>query len=184
MPIKDILERLIDYIAFFFLFDGIITGVFTLLNILFTGFSNIFGQYTNLFGYYPSSTYILILNIVVAISSILVGIGLMSRSHIARIGAIVLSIFYLIDIPFGTVTGSIITGNPINSYIIGGELLKQNVSFFAVTIFITAWVTVGVVQLPAEIDFLGKKFAVLRNLTSLLLAIAVSALIVITWNIF
>ena len=31
--------------------------------------------------------------------------------------------------------GSIITGNPINSYIIGGELLKQNVSFFAVTIF-------------------------------------------------
>jgi len=88
------------------------------------------------------------------------------------------------DALVSAVTGSIITGNPINSYIIGGELLKQNVSFFAVTIFITAWVTVGVVQLPAEIDFLGKKFAVLRNLTSLLLAIAVSALIVITWNIF
>ncbi|MCD6118159.1 hypothetical protein J7K93_14235 [bacterium] len=87
------------------------------------------------------------------------------------------------DALVSAVTGSIITGNPINSYIIGGELLKQNVSFFAVTIFITAWVTVGVVQLPAEIDFLGKKFAILRNLTSLVLAIAVSALIVITWKI-
>lgn len=139
MPIKDMLERLIDYIAFFFLFDGIITGVFTLLNILFTGFSNIFGQYTNLFGYYPSSIYILILNIVVAISSILVGIGLMSKSHIARIGAIVLSIFYLIDIPFGTVTGSIIITImiiPYSNSIFGHKFIEKNIPYRVIGVLI------------------------------------------------
>ncbi len=78
------------------------------------------------------------------------------------------------DTLIGTIAGSISAGNPITSYIIGGELLKGGVSLFAVTAFIVAWVTVGVVQYPAEADILGKRFAFLRNGISFILAILVS----------
>lgn len=78
------------------------------------------------------------------------------------------------DTFIGTLIGSISAGNPITSYIIGGELLNKGVSLFAVAAFIVAWVTVGIVQYPAEMDFLGKRFATLRNILSFILAILVS----------
>ena len=78
------------------------------------------------------------------------------------------------DTLIGSATGSISAGNPITSYIIGGELLKGGVSLFAVTAFIVAWVTVGVVQYPAEAGILGKRFATFRNCISFILAILVS----------
>ena len=74
----------------------------------------------------------------------------------------------------GSVFGSISAGNPITSYIIGAELLKEGVGLFAVTAFLVAWVTVGIIQLPAEAAILGKKFALTRNLISFILAILVS----------
>jgi uncharacterized membrane protein YraQ (UPF0718 family) len=54
------------------------------------------------------------------------------------------------DTLIGAIVGSISAGNPSTSYIIGGELLEEGVSLFAVTAFIIAWVTVGIVQYPAE----------------------------------
>jgi uncharacterized membrane protein YraQ (UPF0718 family) len=78
------------------------------------------------------------------------------------------------DTVIGTLIGSISAGNPITSYIIGGELLNKGVSLFAITAFIVAWVTVGIVQYPAEMDFLGKRFATLRNILSFILAILVA----------
>ena len=78
------------------------------------------------------------------------------------------------DTCIGTLIGSISAGNPITSYIIGGELLDKGVSVFAVAAFIVAWVTVGIVQYPAEMDFLGKRFATLRNVVSFILAILVA----------
>jgi uncharacterized membrane protein YraQ (UPF0718 family) len=78
------------------------------------------------------------------------------------------------DTVIGAMIGSIAAGNPINSYIIGGELLKRNVTLFAVTAFIVAWVTVGIVQLPAEASFLGRRFAVARNAISFALAMVVA----------
>ena len=78
------------------------------------------------------------------------------------------------DTFIGTVTGSISTGSAITSYIIGGELLKGGVSLFAVTAFILAWVSVGVVQYPAEAGILGKKFAFFRNFISFIMAIFIS----------
>lgn len=84
------------------------------------------------------------------------------------------------DTLLGSVTGSILTGNPITSYIIGGELLKSGISLFAVTAFIVAWVTVGVVQLPAEAAILGKRFAFARNELSFLSAVLVSIATVLT----
>ncbi|ADE35576.1 hypothetical protein [Methanohalophilus mahii] len=50
----------------------------------------------------------------------------------------------LIDPFIGSLIGSIAAGNPITSYIIGGELIKQGVSLFAVTAFLLSWVTVGI----------------------------------------
>jgi uncharacterized membrane protein YraQ (UPF0718 family) len=81
---------------------------------------------------------------------------------------------FLRDGLIGSVFGSISAGNPITSYIIGAELLKEGVGLFAVTAFLVAWVTVGIIQLPAEAAILGKKFALTRNLISFILAILVS----------
>jgi predicted Fe-Mo cluster-binding NifX family protein len=67
------------------------------------------------------------------------------------------------DIFWGNILGSVLTTNPVNSYVIGQTLLEKGVSLYAVTALISAWVTVGVVQLPVEIDALGCRFALVRN---------------------
>ena len=67
------------------------------------------------------------------------------------------------DTLWGACLGSVLAGNPINSYVIGDVLLDNGVGLFAVTAFIFAWVSVGLVQLPAEISALGRRFALLRN---------------------
>ena len=88
------------------------------------------------------------------------------------------------DTLLGSLIGSVSAGNPITSYIIGGELLKEGVSLFAVTAFIVAWVTVGVIQLPAEASILGKRFALTRNILSFIFAILVAIATVLTLRIF
>jgi uncharacterized membrane protein YraQ (UPF0718 family) len=87
------------------------------------------------------------------------------------------------DTLIGAAVGSIAAGNPITSYIIGGELLEEGVSLFAVTAFIIAWVTVGIVQYPAESGILGKRFAAARNILSFILAVLISILSVITLRV-
>ena len=82
----------------------------------------------------------------------------------------------LLDSFIGSALGSILAGNPVTSYVLGGEMLSQGVSLIAVTSFLVAWVTVGVVQLPAEIMLLGRKFAIARNITAFVLAIIVAAI--------
>jgi Uncharacterized conserved protein len=89
----------------------------------------------------------------------------------------------VLDTLWGACFGSILAGNPINSYVIGGELLKYGVSLFAVTALIITWVTVGLVQLPAEIAALGGKFALVRNAVSFVLFIAVAILTVVVFNL-
>jgi len=79
-----------------------------------------------------------------------------------------------LDTLWGACFGSIFTGNPINSYIIGGELLEYGVGLCAVTALIIAWVTVGLAQLPAEISALGSRFALVRNAISFALSIAIA----------
>ena len=84
----------------------------------------------------------------------------------------------MLDSFMGSLIGSILAGNPITSYIVGGELLKQGISLVAVTAFLVAWVTVGVVQLPAEAVLLGKRFAITRNITAFLFTIIVAIITV------
>ena len=80
----------------------------------------------------------------------------------------------ILDPIIGSFFGSILAGSPVTSYVIGGELLLQGISLITVTAFIVAWVTVGVIQIPAESIMLGKKFAIIRNLTAFVFAILVA----------
>ena len=88
-----------------------------------------------------------------------------------------------LDTFWGACFGSIFAGNPINSYVIGGELLEYGISLFAVTALIITWVTVGLVQLPAEIAVLGKRFALLRNGLSFILSIPIAIITVVILNL-
>ncbi len=78
----------------------------------------------------------------------------------------------------GDALGSVLAGNSITSYILGGEFLKQGISLFVVTTFVVSWVTVGIVQLPVESIALGKRFAILRNLSAFILSILVAVITV------
>ena len=100
-------------------------------------------------------------------------------------GELLASIFSgnaVLDTLWGACAGSVFAGNPVNSYIIGGELLKQGVSLFGVTALMLTWITVGLVQLPAEMAALGPRFAILRNIACFLLAfpIAIATVLVLT----
>ena len=123
------------------------------------------------------------------------------RSISILIGVILLIAFFINAIPpelyhraftdnntinafIGATIGSISAGSPINSYIIGGELLQQDISLFAVTAFILSWVTVGVIQLPAEAMMLGKKFALYRNSISFITSIVIALLAVYLLHFF
>ncbi len=79
----------------------------------------------------------------------------------------------------GALLGSVVAGNPVTSYIISGDMLRQGINLLTVTAFLTAWVTVGVIQLPAEIQFFGKRFALLRNGSAFLLSLVVAFLTVV-----
>ena len=85
-----------------------------------------------------------------------------------------------LDALLGASFGGVAAGHPLVSYMLGGELLTSGVSLFAVTALIVSWVTVGVVQLPAEALMLGKRFAIYRNLMCYLFAIMIAFLTVYT----
>jgi len=87
------------------------------------------------------------------------------------------------DTILGSTLGSIFTGSPITSYIVGGELLKDGVSLLAVTAFVASWVTVGIIQLPAEAAILGKRFAITRNLLSFLFSMVIAVATVVTLEV-
>lgn len=83
-----------------------------------------------------------------------------------------------LDVLVGALLGSVAAGHPLAGYILGGELLASGVSLIAVTALIVAWVSVGIVQLPAEALLFGWRFAVTRNLLCFLSAIAIAYLTV------
>ena len=87
---------------------------------------------------------------------------------------------HLIDPLIGAVVGSLAGGNPLTSYVIGGELKTEGVSMLAITAFIVSWVTVGVIQLPAEALMLGRRFAIIRNAISFLMSMGIAVLTMLT----
>ena len=89
----------------------------------------------------------------------------------------------LLDSIIGSLIGSISAGSPLTSYVLGGEFLKNGVSISAVTAFLVAWVTVGMVQLPVEVMILGRRFAIVRNLTAFGFAIAVGIITMLVLHV-
>ncbi len=77
----------------------------------------------------------------------------------------------------GAGIGSVSIGNPLVSYVLGGALLDQGISLMAVTALIVSWVTVGSIQLPAEIQTFGARFALFRNGLSFIFAIIIAFLV-------
>jgi len=90
---------------------------------------------------------------------------------------------WFFDPLIGAVLGSISGGNPLTSYVIGGELRQEGVSMLAITAFIVSWVTVGIIQLPAEGLMLGKRFAIVRNAVSFCTSIVIAIFTVLTLGI-
>jgi len=68
------------------------------------------------------------------------------------------------DALMGTLAGGISVGQPVVSYIIGGELLEGGVSLYAIVALIVSWVTLGIVQLPLEQALFGRRFTIQRNI--------------------
>ncbi len=83
-----------------------------------------------------------------------------------------------LDAILGAGLGSILAGNPSTSYIIGGELLDFGISALAVTAFLVSWVTVGIIQFPAESILLGKSFALSRNISAFVFSLIVAFVVV------
>ncbi len=78
------------------------------------------------------------------------------------------------DTLIGTIIGGVSGGQPFVSYLIGGELLDNGMSYYAVTAFVVSWVTLGVVQLPYEYSLFGGRFTLIRNLLAFLFVLLIS----------
>lgn len=88
------------------------------------------------------------------------------------------------DTFIGTFVGGISVGQPFLSYIIGGELLQEGISLYAVTAFILSFVTLGLIQLPLEYSLFGLRFTIVRNLLAFLSALLISWATVVTIGLF
>ena len=107
-------------------------------------------------------------------------INIVAKGHYSKLftGNLVL------DPLIGALAGSLSFGIPITSYIVGGELLREGVSLLAIAAFIMSWTTVGLTMLPLEAKFLGRRFAVIRNILNFFFAIIISVLVVLTLSLF
>jgi len=88
------------------------------------------------------------------------------------------------DIFTGTLIGAISSGNPAISYIISDQLLQQGVTLYAVTAFILAWITLGIVQLPAEASVFGLRFTFYKNILTLFSTMLVAYCTILTLKLF
>jgi uncharacterized membrane protein YraQ (UPF0718 family) len=87
------------------------------------------------------------------------------------------------DTLIGTLTGAVAAGNPIVSYLIGGELLGRGISLYAVCAFILSWVTLGFIQLPAEVEVFGGRFTLYRNILAFVFTMLIAVLTAFTLQV-
>ena len=78
------------------------------------------------------------------------------------------------DSIIASIAGSISFGNPVTSYIVGRNFLDHGVHVAAVTAFMVAWATIGMVAIPLEASFFGRKFALVRNMTNLIFSVLIA----------
>ncbi|MCP4719628.1 MAG: hypothetical protein GY860_09245 [Desulfobacteraceae bacterium] len=83
-----------------------------------------------------------------------------------------------LDSFWGACLGSVMAGNPVNSYVIGKSLLSIGVGLSGVTALMLTWVNVGLIQLPVESKALGIRFALVRNIAGFVVAVIMSFVVV------
>ncbi|HKL43863.1 MAG TPA: hypothetical protein VJ892_01145 [Candidatus Absconditabacterales bacterium] len=115
----------------------------------------------------------IILGILILISILQVYFPL---ENILSFGNKIFSIF-LADLLAG-----LFSGNPINSYILAGEIGFSIETIFLISVFLVSWITVGLVQIPAESYFFGIRYSIIRNILSFLFAILGGFLIMLLYN--
>lgn len=82
-----------------------------------------------------------------------------------------------IGFAIAAIIGSITLIPGFISYPIASGLLKQGASYSTIAVFMTTLMMVGVVTLPLEIKYFGKKVAILRNALNFIVAIIIGILI-------
>ena len=76
-----------------------------------------------------------------------------------------------LSVLLANVLWSISAWNTVNAYVIAHSFWKINDYILVISTFLIAWTTVWIIQIPAEIYFFGKKFAIIRNILSFVFAI-------------
>ena len=74
----------------------------------------------------------------------------------------------------GAAVGSALAGPPVAAYPVAASLLDAGAWLPAVAALIISWTLVGFLSLPMEIQVLGARFAISRNVLSFVLAILMS----------
>ena len=119
-----------------------------------------------------------------AMSPLLLGvIGLVGLFQVLVTPKMIASLFMgnaVIDTLIGTLAGATAAGNPVVSYLLGGELLNQGVSLYAVSAFVISWVTLGLSQLPAEVEVFGGRFTLYRNILAFVFTMLIATLTTLT----
>ena len=69
------------------------------------------------------------------------------------------------------------------AYPLSGVLIKNGVSYPVIAVFITTLMMVGVLTLPLERKYFGWKVAIMRNLLSLIGALAIGITIGFLWSV-
>ena len=114
------------------------------------------------------------LNIVPMLLAVILSVGLFDTLVSPEMLASVFQGNMFYDTLIGTLVGGASVGQPVASYIIGGELLESGVSLYAIVALIVSWVTLGIVQLPLEQALFGRRFTLQRNLLGFIFAILVA----------
>jgi uncharacterized membrane protein YraQ (UPF0718 family) len=77
----------------------------------------------------------------------------------------------------GALTGSVMMGPVVTGYPISNYLLQNGATYSLITAFLVSWVMIGIISITFEIKYLGKKFAITRNIFAFLSAIGIAYLI-------
>ena len=113
-------------------------------------------------------------NIVPMLLAVILSVGLFDALVSQEMLASVFQGNMFYDTLIGTLAGGVSVGQPVASYIIGGELLESGVSLYAIVALIVSWVTLGIVQLPLEQALFGRRFTIRRNLLGLIFAMIIA----------
>ena len=73
--------------------------------------------------------------------------------------------------------GAVMMGPPASGYPIGKYLLENGASYSLVSSFLASWVMLGIIAVSLEFKYLGIKFAVVRNIFTVLSIIVISLVI-------